>query len=301
MSATREAVATGPAFLEDALRRALGDPGLRVLAAEPVSGGCIHHAVKLSTTSGEWFAKWNTGCAPDLFASEAAGLRALREAASSLAVPEVLVASAPGASHPAFILMEYLAPARAAAGDDAVLGRGLAAVHARSSDRFGFPVTTYCGPTAQVNAEAATWVEFYGERRLRSLALRLEAEGRIGAAERRLVERVVERLPALVPPATLPSLVHGDLWSGNVLATTRGPGLVDPAAAFCDREMEFGITTLFGGFSERFFDAYHEAWPLPPAWRERNALYQLYHLLNHHLIFGGHYGSEALSIARRFA
>jgi fructosamine-3-kinase len=301
MSGWRAPAAAGAVFLEDALRRALGDPGLRVLASEPVSGGCIHHAVKLTTSSGEWFAKWNTGCAPDLFVSEAAGLRALREAASSLAVPEVLEASAPGAAHPAFIVMEYLAPARAAAGDDAALGQGLAAIHARSSQRFGFPVTTYCGPTPQANDEADTWAEFYGERRLRPLSLRLEAEGRIGGAERRLVERVVERLPALVPPATLPSLVHGDLWSGNVLATTRGPGLVDPAAAFCDREMEFGITTLFGGFSERFFDAYDEAWPLPPAWRERNALYQLYHLLNHHLIFGGHYGSEALEVARRLA
>ncbi len=65
--------------------------------------------------------------------------------------------------------------------------------------------------------------------------------------------------------------------------------------------MEFGITTLFGGFCERFFDAYEEALPLPAGWRDRNPLYQLYHLLNHHLIFGGHYGREALSLARRYA
>ena len=86
-----------------------------------------------------------------------------------------------------------------------------------------------------------------------------------------------------------------------MLATTRGPALVDPAAAACDRELEFGITTLFGGFSERFFAGYHEALPLAAGWRERNPLYQLYHLLNHHLIFGGHYGAAALAIARRFA
>jgi fructosamine-3-kinase len=301
VSDSRVASATGPGFLEEALRRALGEPGLRVQACEPVGGGCIHHAVKLTTTSGAWFAKWNAECAPDLFVSEAAGLRALRKASSSLAVPEVLAASPPGASHPGFIVMEYLAPARPGASDDAALGRGLAAVHARSSERFGFPLTTYCGPTPQANEAADSWVEFYGERRLRPLALRLEAEGRIGDSERRLVERVVERLSALVPRATKPSLVHGDLWSGNVLATTRGPGLVDPAVAFCDREVEFGITTLFGGFSRLFFDAYHEASPLPAGWRERNPLYQLYHLLNHHLIFGGHYGGEALAIARLFA
>jgi len=129
----------------------------------------------------------------------------------------------------------------------------------------------------------------------------LELEQRIGPGERRLLERLVERLPALLSHETRPALIHGDLWSGNVLATTRGPALVDPACAACDREMEFGITTLFGGFSEHFFDAYEEALPLPGGWRERNPLYQLYHLLNHHLIFGGHYGREALSLARRYA
>ena len=80
-----------------------------------------------------------------------------------------------------------------------------------------------------------------------------------------------------------------------------GPGLVDPACAYADREMEFGITTLFGGFGDRFWGAYEEAWPLPPGWRERNGLYQLYHVLNHHALFGGHYGAQALALARGYA
>jgi fructosamine-3-kinase len=83
------------------------------------------------------------------------------------------------------------------------------------------------------------------------------------------------------------------------MGTPRGPSLFDPACTFADREMEFGITTLFGGFPSRFWRAYEEAWPLSPGWRDRNPLYQLYHLLNHHLIFGGHYGAEALAVARR--
>ena len=112
---------------------------------------------------------------------------------------------------------------------------------------------------------------------------------------------MADRLPELLAHEARPALIHGDLWSGNVLATARGPALVDPACAACDREMELGITTLFGGFSERFFDAYEEALPLPGGWRDRNPLYQLYHLLNHHLIFGGHYGRQALALARRYA
>ena len=289
----------GPAaFLEGELRRALGDPGLQMLGVEPVGGGCIHHAVRVRTTRGDWFAKWNDDCAADLFLSEAQGLRALRAAGSGLAIPEVLIALAPAADRPACIVMEYL-PAGAC--DDVALGRGLAAIHAASADAFGFPVTTYCGPTAQDNGASPSWAEFYGERRLGPLSRRLFDTGRIGPEERRLLERVIARLPSLLAHEPRPALIHGDLWSGNVLGTSRGPALVDPACAACDREMEFGITTLFGGFAERFWAAYHDALPLPPEWRERNRLYQLYHLLNHHLIFGGHYGREALALARRFA
>ncbi len=290
----------GPAgFLEGVLRWALGDATLAVLGTERVGGGCIHHAVRLRTTRGDWFAKWNDDCAPDLFPSEAEGLRALRGAASELAIPEVLVAHPPDEQHPACIVMEYLPPG--AAGDDVRLGRGLAAIHARPAAAFGFPVTTYCGPTPQDNRESPSWPAFYAERRILPLARRLEREERIDPGERRLLERLADRLPELLARETRPALIHGDLWSGNVLATARGPALVDPACAACDREMELGITTLFGGFSERFFDAYEEALPLPGGWRDRNPLYQLYHLLNHHLIFGGHYGRQALALARRYA
>jgi protein-ribulosamine 3-kinase len=288
------------AFLEAELRQALAEPLLELRQAEPVGGGCIHHALRLRTSKGDWFAKWNDDCAPDLFLSEAAGLRALREAGGPLRIPEVLVAREAAADRPAFILMEYLAPGSGRAGDDEALGRGLAAIHARPAAGFGFPVTTYCGPTAQDNREARSWSEFYAERRLRPLLSRLDAEGRLGRSELEVLDRLVDRVPTLVAEDARPALIHGDLWSGNVLATPLGPALVDPACAACDRELEFGITTLFGGFSERFFAAYHEALPLAAGWRERNPLYQLYHLLNHHLIFGGHYGAEALRIARRY-
>ena len=128
----------------------------------------------------------------------------------------------------------------------------------------------------------------------------IERERKLSASDRALYDRVIARLTELLPSTSTPSLIHGDLWSGNVMITTRGPALFDPACAYADRELEFGITTLFGGFSERFWSAYQEAWPLPAGWRERNPLYQLYHLLNHHLLFGGGYGAQALRIARAF-
>jgi fructosamine-3-kinase len=129
----------------------------------------------------------------------------------------------------------------------------------------------------------------------------LDEDGRLSASDRRLYERLLDLLSGLLPKDAPPSLIHGDLWSGNVLFTSRGPALVDPSCAYADREMEFGMTTLFGGLSERAFSAYEEAWPLPAGWRERNPLYQIYHLLNHAVLFGGHYANEARRLARGFA
>jgi fructosamine-3-kinase len=79
-----------------------------------------------------------------------------------------------------------------------------------------------------------------------------------------------------------------------------GPALIDPAASYSDREAEFGMITLFGGFSDRFFDAYNETNPLPKEWKQRNPLYQLYHVLNHYLLFGRSYQHQAVQIARYY-
>lgn len=289
------------AALEAALRAGLGDPGLRLIGVHSLGGGCISHAARLDTDAGAFFAKWNDDAPPDLFEREADGLRALAQAGSGLAIPRVVWAAGPSAGAPALLVTEYLAARPARAGDDEALGRGLAAVHRVSAARHGFPQASYCGSTRQDNTAADTWAEFYAQRRLVPLLGAIERARGLAAGQRRVYERVLERLPELVAPGAPPALVHGDLWSGNVMHSERGPALVDPACAYADREMEFGITTLFGGFSETFWRAYEEAWPLPPGWRARNALYQLYHLLNHHLLFGGHYGAQALEAARRYA
>jgi fructosamine-3-kinase len=282
--------------LEAALRDALGDPRLEVLAVRAVGGGCISETARLDTSAGPFFAKWNADGPPDLFLREADGLRAMASAGSGLAIPAVVAARGPAGEAPALIVMEWLEPA---ALDDEALGRGLAALHRTTAAAFGFAADTYCGSTRQPNEPIASWPEFYARRRLAPL---IDAIGETrGLANRALFDRVVGRLPALVASDAPPALIHRDLWSGNVLGSRRGPALIDPACAFADREMELGMMTLFGGFSARCFAAYEEAWPLPPDWRARNGLYQLYHVLNHFLLFGGHYGAQAVSIARRYA
>jgi len=285
-------------FLQAALSRALGESEVRIENAQGLSGGCIHEARRLITSHGEFFAKWSETAPADIFVREAEGLEAMRRAGSGLQIPRVLAASEPRGGDPAFLLLEYLAPASSGeARQEESLGRGLAALHAATTARFGFPTPSYCGSTRQENRDCDSWPEFYRERRLKPLVDILAARG----APRSSYDRLMDRLETLLPHPGPPALIHGDLWSGNVLWSAAGPGLVDPACAFTDREMEFGITTLFGGLGPRGFSAYEEASPLPPGWRERNPLYQLYHLLNHAVLFGGGYEAQARRIAARYA
>lgn len=288
-------------FLEAALEQALGRPHVTVIDAAAVSGGCIHEARRLTTSEGDFFAKWSADSPPDIFIREAQGLEALRSAASEIAIPRVIAAREPAGKDPAFLIIEYLeAAGRQSLPDDERLGRGLAAIHRVRGEKFGFDSPTYCGLTPQDNRWRESWIDFYRDQRLQPLIDRLSRERALPASDRRLYERLMAQLPDLLPP-TSPSLIHGDLWSGNVLFRAKGPALVDPACAFVDREMEFGITTLFGGLSPRAFRAYEEASPLPEGWRDRNPLYQLYHLLNHAVLFGGHYAEDARAIAARYA
>lgn len=290
-----------PARVAEALAGALRAAGIASapapVEAERLGGGCLSPAARVATSAGVFFVKWSDDGPVDLFEREADGLRALAAAASGLRVPRVVWAGARTAAAPGLLVTQYLEPGRAGRGDDEALGRGLAALHRREAPGFGFPVVSYCGTTPQDNTPEPTWAEFYARRRLEPLLLRVERSRGLVASERRTYARLIERLPERVSSGAPPALIHGDLWSGNVLLTVDGPALVDPACAWADREMEFGITTLFGGFSDAFWRAYDEAYPLPSGWRERNGLYQVYHLLNHHLLFGGGYGAQALARA----
>jgi fructosamine-3-kinase len=285
-----------------ALARGLQRDAARIVSFQSLGGGCINQASRLVTDAGVFFAKWNPAGPPDLFLREAEGLQEMALAETGLAIPHVVAASGPRGGVPGFLITEFLEPAAARDHDqdDLALGQGLARLHARTAPRFGFATDTYCGATRQPNAWLETWPEFFAARRVRPLVEAIERERGLSAAEVRVYERLLARLPDLLPAHSTPSLIHGDLWSGNVLWTDRGPGLIDPACAYADPEMEFGISSLFGGLSGRAMAAYLDAHPLPAGWRERVPLYQLYHLLNHHLLFGGGYGAQAIAIARRY-
>ncbi|HJL43525.1 MAG TPA: fructosamine kinase family protein [Myxococcales bacterium LLY-WYZ-16_1] len=272
------------------LREALQSP-VQVLRVQALSGGDIAEAVKIETSRGSFFGKSH----PSLdFGVEAETLRMLKASGTSLCIPEVL-----GAGH-GWLLLEFVPRGRPGPGYDEALGRGLAELHARKSDRFGFPFDTTCGATQQPNPREEEWATFYREHRIRHQLDLLFDRGRIGSREARPIEVVLDRIEDWVGPACEPALIHGDLWSGNVYANQQGqPTLIDPAAYYAHPEAELGMMTLFGGFPERTYRAYESHSDVAADWRDRNELYRLYHLMNHANLFGGSYVSAAVDCAKR--
>lgn len=287
----------GPVPALEAAFRASGLAMPRILSLDLLSGGSINRAFRLRTPDGEYFCKWNPDAPPDLFDREREGLLALAGSGSSLVIPRVVAVS--GEAGRAALVLEYLAPAASGSRDAPweALGRGLAELHRRGSDRFGFHRDNYCGLTPQENAWSRDWPGFFGDRRIGALVRRIEASGRADARETAVFRKLRDRLPGLLGHGPAPCLIHGDLWSGNFLPSGRGPALIDPAACFADREAEWAMMLLFGGFPDSVLSAYQETWPLPADWRARMPLYQLYHLLNHFLLFGGGYGERARRVA----
>lgn len=276
------------------------DP-VQLVRARPVSGGCINEAQVVETSAGRFFIKSNALPVTGLFSAEAAGLTALAASNGSLVIPEVIAFEDPTPDAPGWIALEYLEPGPRPADFDEALGRGLAELHAQSAESFGFAQDTFCGTTRQPNRTRESWVDFYREQRLEH-QLRVGSEaGRYRPEDRAVFGRLFDRLDNLLEDCEPPALLHGDLWSGNLHASPTGqPALIDPATYFGHREAEMGMMTLFGGFSGTVYAAYEEVRPLAPGWRKRNALYTLYHVMNHATLFGGGYASQAVGIARRF-
>lgn len=296
----------------DLIARALQQAGDDTLICEraPVGGGSISQALRLRTRRGEYLLKIGGRGLPGFFAAEARGLRLLG-ATGAVRVPAVLAYADAGTesyeppprsdstagSEPGFIVLEWLAaPPHIDSGRAGeLLGVALAMLHRASAQAYGLDHDNYIGATPQPNAQATSWLAFFGEQRLRVQAELARRNGRLPATRAARVERLIGRLGEWIDDAQVrPALLHGDLWGGNVIVGPGGaPALIDPAAYYGDREADLAMTRLFGGFAPSFYAAYHEAWPLPPGWQARVGLYNLYHLLNHLNLFGESYGAEA--------
>ncbi len=283
-----------------ALEHALGEHGggpARVVRSYPVGGGCISPAARIELDDGtRVFLKWSVaGDASPGFESEAVSLAALHEA-RALRVPVVR------AIDPAWLALEWLEPGAPRAGTWEALGHGLARLHTTKGDAFGWPEDNRIGSLPQRNRRHAHWADFWREERLLPQWEQAVSAGRFTRADERGFAGVCDGLADLLAAgdADGPSLLHGDLWSGNVHVMHDGePALIDPASYHGHREVDLAMAALFGGFGEGFFDAYNETWPLQdgnePA---RRSAYQLYYLLVHVNLFGPGYVAGVRSALR---
>ena len=295
---------TPPSVLEG-VRGALGLDPSDPIRIRPVGGGCINHGAQVVSRTGSFFLKWNGSAAPDFFAVEADGLDALA-AARTVRTPAILARSQPHEPTP-WLLLEWIDQGRASEASWRRLGRELAALHRRGTDelRWGWHRDNYIGALPQPNGHTGDWPDFWARGRILPLTRQLLTRGTISARQADLIERAADRAGDLLGPASLadgPSLLHGDLWSGNVLfALGRHPVLIDPAVYIGHREVDLAMCRLFGGFPRAFHDSYAEVWPLQPDHRRRLALYQLYPLLVHARLFGGGYVGSTVRAAEAVA
>ncbi len=275
------------AHLHRAIEAALGT---RIERLRPLSGGDINDAFALEQSDGRSvFLKTHAAAPADMFWTEAQGLAWVSKA-RALRVPEVLAVNDPDVDGPPYLILEMLAPGDRVRDFDDRLGCGLAALHRSGSEHFGWSTDNYIGSLPQKNSANDDWVAFYREARLRPMVLRARQRGHGDATLERRFDRLFERLSELAGPSETPARLHGDLWGGNLHVAPNGePALIDPAVYGGHREVDLAMMKLFGGFSQRVFDAYHEAYPLQPGFEERVPLYQLYPLLVHLVLFGTGY------------
>jgi len=259
-----------------------------------VAGGCINHNYRLRCADqSRYFFKCHPSSPAGFFPAEAAGLRALA-ATRTLRVPTVVAVSEQG------LLLEYL-EATSVEGDYwRQLGEQLARLHRCTHDRFGFTQDNFCGLTPQPNPWYRDGVAFFAEQRLHYQAALACRRGVLPRTLMDAIDNLVARLPQLLPEQP-PALLHGDLWSGNVLSHRGQPVLVDPAAHYGLAEAELAMTQLFGGFPTEFYASYQHVNPLPADWQQRCGIYNLYHLLNHLNLFGQGYLAAIRDLLKQYA
>lgn len=281
------------------LKNLFDDCGLIVHRFEQVHGGDINNAYCLFTSQGKYFLKVNDkNKYPAMFEKEARALELLRKY-SSVVIPKVIRYGI--CVNEQYLLLEWIEKGSQSKTMWEDFGAGLAGLHKQSQQDFGLEEDNYIGSLKQHNALHGEWSSFYTECRIMPLVKILFDSASYSLADSKRADACCKNLKNIFPPEP-PALLHGDLWAGNFLITTSGnAALFDPAVYYGHREMDIGMTKLFGGFDHRFYKAYHEIYPLEKDWEKRLKLTQLYPLLVHAVLFGGHYVVSSRDIIEELA
>jgi len=276
--------------------------GQKIMKASAVGGGCISEARQIELEDGRsFFLKYSDSFTP-MFEKEAHGLEEISKA-QSIRVPKILEIGE------SYLLLEFLEGAKKSPDFWEVFGKQFAEMHKFHSDSYGFREDNYIGLTPQKNTPSllykggsSSWCDFYFENRLLYQLKLAEKKGYATSELTGLFAKLEKKLPSLLEGSEeRPSLLHGDLWSGNYLVGPEGqPYLIDPAVYYGHREADLAMTKLFGGFAEEFYKSYQRTWPLVEGWEYREGLYKLYHVMNHLNLFGRSYYGQAIDLLRSY-
>jgi fructosamine-3-kinase len=259
---------------------------------KPLPGGDINLTFQIETSNEFYFCKTNSsGIGADLLEKEAHGLKVLSRYCN---VPDII------ASTPKVLILSWIIDAKKSKVFWQKLGEHLANLHKITSNKFGFDRDGYIGTLHQANGQYDDWNSFYVAQRLEP-QLRLAVDkGLLATTDFGSIE-LMEKIVNIVTPTEPATLIHGDLWSGNILCNENGePYIIDPCISYAHREMDIAMSMLFGKFDPVFYEAYHEARPLEVAYKDRMDIYQLYYLLAHLNMFGIGYKNDVLKIINRY-
>ena len=281
-----------------------------------MAGGCINNGAQLETADGHlFFLKWRDDPPPGMYAAEAEGLTALSTAASRTSGQNLYGGADTGGIRTprvvrvgpdnAWLMLDFVPAGPRGLRSDENLGRGLAAIHATPTVQpsFGWERDNWIGHLPQRNSPNSIWGRFWRDVRIAPQLELARSRGFFRSTEEggRKMDDLLGVVDSALADVKEPSLLHGDLWSGNAYADAEGrPVLIDPAVYRGDGEVDLAMTELFGGFGTRFYDAYREARPISSAYHAyRRDLYQLYYLLVHVNLFGASYLAGALRAVDR--
>ena len=278
-----------------------------IAETDRLSGGDINKAYGLILNTGAHiFMKANSKANADFFTAEAAGLSAI-EATGVIKTPEILCTGTDDGEDVgySFLLLKFIKSAKPRTDYWETFARDLAALHKADtkifelSGKFGFFQNNFIGARVQNNTPSDSWISFFRDNRLAPQFK--DADSYFTVEDRTKITKLLDHLEDFLIEPNQPSLLHGDLWSGNVMCGPEGKAmLIDPAAYIGHAEADLAMTELFGGFPEKFYDAYREANPLEPGYENRRDLYNLYQLLNHLNLFGPTYLGPVLSIVDEY-
>jgi fructosamine-3-kinase len=273
--------------------------GEKPLSVETLAGGDIANAQKVTTKNNSYFIKSASfNNAKQLFEKEVLGLQKIAKT-NTIGIPKIHGTFTKGQT--ACLILEYIASKLPSSGDYACFGRNLAQLHRTGTKMsFGFEADNFIGKLPQTNTQGNDWVNFFVEYRLLPQLKMAFDRGLLAKEQLPSTDRMTTVCEAMIGKAA-PSLLHGDLWSGNYLISTTGkPYLIDPAVYYGHNEVDLAMSRLFGGFSSAFYEAYHEIIPPHQNQKELVNIYQLYYLLVHLNLFGSSYLASVNQLTKKY-